>query len=83
MAEQLNISYAAATKRVASCRKVGILGPAERGKASVGRLMGHGGAGTLRSLNTAKEIMAERTAALEHAQSGPEGAEAPGVGEGS
>ena len=80
MAEKLNISYAAATKRVASCRKVGILGPVERGKASLGRPMGHGGAATLRSLNTAKEIMAERTATLEDAQSAPQGDEAPGRG---
>ena len=84
VAESLDISYAAASKRVANCRKVGILGPAERGKAGVGgKLMGRGTSATLRSLNTAKKIMAERTAALERDQSAAQGEVAPGEGKGS
>ena len=83
VAEKLGISYAAATKRVASCRKVGILGPAEQGKAGLGgKLMGRGNSATLRSLNTAKKIMAERTATLEVDQSAAQGKVAPGEGKG-
>jgi hypothetical protein len=84
VAETFGISYAAASKRVANCRKVGILGPAEQGKAGVGgKLMGRGNAATLRRLNAAKEIMAERTAALERDQSAAQGEVAPGEGKGS
>jgi len=83
VAERLGISYAAATKRVASCRKVGILGPAEQGKASVGQLMGQGDAATLRSLLAATEIMAARTAELEVDSAVVQPDEAPGEGEGS
>ena len=82
VAEQLGISYAAATKRVASCRKVGILAPAEKGKASVGQLMGQGDAGTLRSLIDAKEISTQRAAELKREHAAAQRHEAPGEGEG-
>ena len=84
MVEKLGISYAAASKRVANCRKVGILGPAEQGKAGLGgKVMGRGNSATLRSLNAAKKIMAERTAKLERDESAAQGEMAPGEGEGS
>jgi len=84
VAEQLDISYAAATKRVASCRKVGILGPAEQGKAGLGgKLMGRGNSATLRRLNAAKEIMAARSATLEDDSGVVQPDEVPGEGEGS
>jgi hypothetical protein len=83
VAEKLDISYAAATKRVANCRKAGILGPAQQGKAGLGgKVMGRGNPATLRSLNAAKKITAERTATLERDQSAAQGEVAPGKGEG-
>jgi hypothetical protein len=83
VAERLNISYAAAAKRVTSCRRLGILGPAEQGKATVGQLMGTGDAASLRSLNESKKISSQRVAQLASDEAAGAPHEAPGGGEGS
>ena len=58
VAVELGISPTAAAKRIASCREVGLLGPAERGKASVGPLIRRGNADSVASMVAVKEIMA-------------------------
>lgn len=65
VAETLGLSYAAAAKRVASCRKVGVLGAAEQGKARVGMVMGRGDATTLRRQIARDEVMEQRRSATD------------------
>jgi hypothetical protein len=60
VADGLGITYSAAAKRIARCRALGLLGPGERGKASVGALIGRGDADTLASLNVIADEVAER-----------------------
>jgi hypothetical protein len=62
VAAELEISLTAAAKRIASCREIGLLGPAERGKASVGPLIGRGTADSLASMIAIKTTMAARSA---------------------
>ena len=81
VAEQLGISYAAATKRVASCRKVGILGRPNRARPA-SSAHGTGQRGHPGSLLAAKEIMAARTAELEGDSGVVQPDEAPGGGGG-
>jgi hypothetical protein len=60
VAEQLSITYSAAAKRIARCRALGLLGAAERGKASVGALIGRGDAASLAGLIAIDEKQARR-----------------------
>ena len=60
VARELGVSHAAAAKRVSRCRELGLLGPAERGKASVGALMRRGDADSLARQIRGDEILAQR-----------------------
>jgi hypothetical protein len=60
VAEAFGLSSSAAAKRVARCRAVGFLGPAEQGKAGTGMLMGRGGSVTLASQIEIDKIREQR-----------------------
>jgi hypothetical protein len=79
--ERLQISYAAASKRVASCRRLGILGPGEQGKPGSTKLWGRGSAASTKSIRLAKEIASKRSAAIEGGRQDLD--DTPGAGESS
>ena len=60
MASALSLSYSAAAKRVAACRRAGFLGEAEQGKASVSMLMGRTNSATMASQIAIDKFMEQR-----------------------
>lgn len=60
VAEGLGLTYSAAAKRIATCRKLGILGEAERGKAGGAAFLRRGDAASQRALIREKAEMAQR-----------------------
>ena len=60
VAGQLGITYSAAAKRIAACRRLGVLGEAEKGKAGVGALIVRGDAASLASQILIDKTMVER-----------------------
>jgi hypothetical protein len=60
VAEELKLTYSAATKRITQCRALGLLGEAERGKAGGATFVGRGDAASMRSQIAIDEEMARR-----------------------